>query len=270
MKNFSKEFRVSPGKKAGLAKIDTSDTHGIDSKQKAKADLEESTQKLADLQYRLYAENRQALLIVFQALDAGGKDGTIRSVMSGLNPASCKVTSFKAPTPEELSHDFLWRIHKVAPGKGEIGIFNRSHYEDVLVVRVHNLVPKSVWSERYDQINRFEEMLAKNGTRIIKFMLHISKDEQRERLQARLDDPQKNWKVQMGDFEERKLWDEYMNAFEEALSRCSTPHAPWYVIPADKKWFRNVAVSQIIVDTLKDMNPKFPKPTLDVSKIKFE
>jgi PPK2 family polyphosphate:nucleotide phosphotransferase len=203
-------------------------------------------------------------------MDAGGKDGTIRHVMSGLNPQGCRVSSFKVPTEEELAHDYLWRIHRAVPGKGEIGIFNRSHYGDVLVVRVHNLVPKRVWSKRYDQINAFENILAENGVTIVKFFLHISKDEQKQRLQERLDDSSKHWKVSAADFEERKYWDDYTEAYEDVLSRCSTPWAPWYVIPANRKWFRNLAVAGILVSTLEDMDMRFPKSKLDLSKFSLD
>jgi PPK2 family polyphosphate:nucleotide phosphotransferase len=199
-------------------------------------------------------------------MDAGGKDGTIRHVMSGLNPQGCHVTSFKVPTEEELAHDYLWRVHRAVPAKGEIGIFNRSHYGDVLVVRVHNLVPRRVWSERYEQINGFEKILADNDVTIVKFFLHISKEEQKKRLQERLDDPAKHWKVSEADFEERRFWPDYIKAYEDALSKCSTPWAPWYVIPADHKWFRNLAVADILVSTLEDMDMRFPKSKLDLSR----
>jgi PPK2 family polyphosphate:nucleotide phosphotransferase len=203
-------------------------------------------------------------------MDAGGKDGTIRHVMSGLNPQGCRVTSFKVPTEEELAHDYLWRIHRAVPAKGEIGIFNRSHYGDVLVVRVHNLVPKRVWSKRFEQINAFERILAETGVTIVKFFLHISKEEQKRRLQDRLDDSSKHWKISPADFEERKYWDDYVKAYEDILARCSTPWAPWYVIPADHKWFRNLAVADVLVRTLKDMRMRFPKSKLDLSKFVLE
>jgi len=203
-------------------------------------------------------------------MDASGKDGTVRHVMTGLNPQACRATSFKVPSPEEASHDFLWRIHKAMPARGEIGIFNRSQYEDVLVVRVHELVPKSVWSGRYDQINAFEKLMSANGVTILKFFLHISKKEQLERLEQRLKDPTRNWKISEADFKERQRWDDYVKAYEAVLSRCNESRAPWFVIPANKKWFRNLAVSQIIVETLERMNPKFPKPTVDLSKIKVK
>jgi PPK2 family polyphosphate:nucleotide phosphotransferase len=260
------KFKIEPGSKVKLSRWDASDTAGIEAKKQALPELEDHRKKLYELQYLLHAEKRRAVLIVLQAMDAGGKDGTIRHVMSGLNPQGCHVSSFKVPTEEELAHDYLWRIHRAVPGKGEIGIFNRSHYGDVLVVRVHNLVPKQAWSKRYEQINAFEKILAENGVTILKFFLHISKDEQKKRLQERLDDPSKHWKVSSADFEERKFWDDYTKAYEDALSRCSTPWAPWYIIPANRKWFRNLAVADILVSTLEDMDMQFPKSKLDLSK----
>ena len=257
---------VKPGKKVKLADWDPDYTHGF-TKEEAAHELEKYHARMEVLQDLLYAEKKYALLIVLQALDAGGKDGTIRHVMSGVNPQGCAVTSFKAPTAEELGHDFLWRVHKAVPIKGTIGIFNRSHYEDVLVVRVHDLVPKSVWSKRYGQINDFERMLADSGVKILKFFLHISKDEQKRRFEARLKDPDKRWKWSEADFKERKRWDDYTAAFEDALTECSHEDAPWFIIPANKKWFRDLAVSQIIVETLEDMKMKYPKPDFDPSKI---
>ncbi len=268
-KQFTKELIVKPGEKVRLSKYDPDDTLGWHKGHKMQAALEDTIQRIDDLQYRFSAERKRALLIVLQGLDTAGKDGTIRHVMSGMNPQGCKVTSFKVPTTEEAAHDFLWRVHKAVPERGEIGIFNRSHYEDVLVVRVHKLVPKEVWSARYDQINEFESILAENGVRILKFFLHISKDEQKSRLLQRIDDPNRNWKLSEADFHERKFWDDYTAAYEHALAKCSTKDAPWFVIPANKKWFRNLAVSHIIAEALEDMNPKFPPPTVDVSKLKF-
>lgn len=262
--NLAKRLMVRPSSKLG--DWDAGETFGF-KKDESHALLEKNVGRLAELEYRLYAESKRALLIVLQGMDASGKDGTVRHVMSGLNPQSCRVTSFKVPTAEEQAHDFLWRIHRAVPAHGEIGIFNRSHYEDVLIVRVRNLVPKSVWSKRYRQINDFEAMLAENGVHILKFFLHISKDEQRERLQARLKDKTKNWKFNPGDLEERKLWKDYQRAYEDALSRCSSKHAPWFVVPANKKWFRNLAVSQIIVETLEKLDMKFPKPAFDLSRV---
>lgn len=269
MAKFTKELVVKPGEKVHLSKYDPDETLGWHKGHKMDADLEDAIRRIDNLQYRFSAERKRALLIVLQGLDTAGKDGTIRHVMSGLNPQGCKVTSFKVPTAEEAAHDFLWRVHNAAPQLGEIGIFNRSHYEDVLIVRVHKLVPKDVWSKRYNQINDFESILAANGTRILKFFLHISKDEQKKRLLARIDDPDRNWKLSEADFHERKFWNDYTDAYEHALSKCSTHDAPWFIIPANKKWFRNMAVSHIIAETLEDMNPKFPPPTVDVSKLKF-
>lgn len=266
---FSKELIVKPGEKVRLSKYDADDTLGWHKGHKMEASLENALQRIDNLQYRLGAERKQALLIVLQGLDTAGKDGTIRHVMTGMNPQGCKVTSFKVPTTEEAAHDFLWRVHKAVPELGEVGIFNRSHYEDVLVVRVHKLVPKEVWSERYDQINQFESILAANGVRILKFFLHISKDEQRKRLMQRIDDPGRQWKISEADFHERKFWNDYTDAYEHAIAKCSTDDAPWFIIPSNKKWFRNLAVSHVIAETLEDMNPKFPPPTVDVSKIKF-
>src|SRR5579859_1781151 len=262
----SKKFLVKPGKKLKLADHDPDDSHGF-TKNMADRQLIKHRAKLDQLQELLYAGRQHALLIVLQAMDAGGKDGTIRHVMEGVNPQSCDVASFKAPTALELGHDFLWRVHNVVPIKGSIGIFNRSHYEDVLIARVHKLVPKSVWSKRYDQINDFERMLAENGVKILKFFLHISKDEQKRRFEERIADANKRWKVSPADFEERKLWDQYMTAYEAALSKCSFEWAPWYVIPANKKWFRNCAISQIIVEALESLDMKYPKITFDPATI---
>ena len=267
---LGKRFMVAPHTRLKLGEFDPDDTAGFEKGDKAHARLEKNITRMEDLQYRLYAESRRALLIILQGMDAGGKDGTVRHVMSGLNPQGCRVTSFKVPSAEEAGHDFLWRIHRAVPAHGEIGIFNRSHYEDVLVVRVHQLVPKSVWSARYDQINAFEKLLTENGVTILKFFLHISKQEQKERLEARLEDSSRNWKISPADLKERERWGDYVKAYETVLSRCSTPAIPWFVIPSNKKWFRNLAVSQIIVETLERMNPKFPKATFDVSKLKVK
>jgi len=267
---LGKRFMIKPHAGFKLSGFDPDDTAGFEKGDKAHARLEENISRMEDLQYRLYAESRRALLIVLQGMDASGKDGTVRHVMSGLNPQGCHVTSFKVPSAEEASHDFLWRIHQAVPAHGEIGIFNRSHYEDVLVVRVHELVPKSVWSARYDEINAFEKLLTENGVTILKFFLHISKQEQKERLEARLQDSTRNWKISPADFKERERWGDYVKAYEAVLSRCSTSAIPWFVIPSNKKWFRNLAVSQIIVETLEQMNPKFPKPAFDISKLKVK
>ncbi len=267
---FYKQFVVTAHPNLRLSKFDPADTAGFHKGDKVQTQLEKNVERMADLQYRLYAEGRRAMLIILQGMDASGKDGTVRHVMTGLNPQACRVTSFKVPSDEESRHDFLWRIHKAVPAHGEIGIFNRSHYEDVLVVRVHNLVAKSVWSARYDEINRFEKLLTENGVLILKFFLHISKEEQTERLEERIKDPSHNWKISPADLKERALWNDYVKAYEAVLKKCSTPNAPWFIIPSNKKWFRNLAVSQIIVETLEQMSPKFPKPAFDVSKLKVK
>jgi len=268
--NLRDKLVVPPGKSAWLAKRDPDDTLGFEKDHKTKAVLTKQCERLDALQYLLYAERKHALLVVLQSLDAGGKDGTIRHVMSGLNPQGCRATAFKVPTAEEASHDFLWRVHLAVPPSGDIGIFNRSHYEDVLVVRVHNLVPKAVWSKRYDQINAFEKTLAESGVQIVKVFLHISKQEQKKRFRERLHDRDKRWKISPADFAERKFWSDYQAAYEDAITLCSTPWAPWYVIPANKKWFRNLAVSRILVETLEDLRMKFPPPSFDVSHIKIK
>jgi PPK2 family polyphosphate:nucleotide phosphotransferase len=257
---------VSPGKKTRLSDIDPDDTLGLKNDEVSQKMLQKLVARLDDLQYLLYASKKYALLIVLQGIDGAGKDGTIRHVISGVNPQGCRVTSFKTPSAEEAAHDFLWRIHGAIPDRGEIGIFNRSHYEDVLVVRVHKLVPESVWSRRYKQINQFERILAENNVKILKFYLHISNEEQKKRFRQRLDDRTRWWKLSPTDFQERRYWNDYMDAYEDVLRYCSTPWAPWYIIPSNKKWFRNLAVSHIIVKTLEDMNMKFPKPSFDVSR----
>lgn len=236
----------------------------------AEREFKEWRKELRELQYRLYAEDKRKVLIVLQALDAGGKDGTIRNVFQGVNPQGVKVASFKSPTKLELEHDFLWRIHQHVPSKGTIGVFNRSHYEDVLIVRVQDIVPESVWRPRYEHINRFEKLLADTGTTILKFYLHISKDEQKERLQDRLDRPEKNWKFEPGDLIQRKKWDGYREAFEDVFEYTSTDYAPWYVIPADQKWYRNWAIMNILVSTLREMDPQFPEAGVDVTQYKID
>ena len=266
---FAEELIATPGKKVRLEKWNPEETLGWSKNHKMKASLEKTIEKLDKLQYLLYAEHKRALLIVLQGLDAAGKDGTIRHVMSGVNPQGCRVTSFKKPTPEELAHDFLWRVHQAVPPVGDIGIFNRSHYEDVLIARVHNLVPKDVWSKRYDEINGFECMLDENNIKILKFFLHISKDEQKRRFEQRIEDQDRRWKISESDFAERKYWDDYTAAYEAVLTKCSTERAPWYIIPANKKWFRNLAVSHIIVETLESLQMKFPAPSVDISRIKL-
>jgi len=263
-----KRYMVKPGSKFKIAACDPDETDDFADKDAAREKLRTNQQKIAELQYKLYSENRQSLLIVLQAMDAGGKDGTIKNVLAAMNPQSCRVQSFKAPNAVELAHDFLWRIHHNAPKKGEVVIFNRSHYEDVLVVRVHDLVPKEIWSERYELINDFEKLLAASGTRIVKFFLNISKEEQLKRFLSRLGDQAKTWKISDGDYKERQYWDKYMTAFEDALGKCSKPHAPWYVIPANHKWFRDVLISEILVRTMEEMNMKLPQPTVDLQLVK--
>lgn len=260
-------IKVEPGQTVNLSKIDPNDTGSIDDKKWARKQAGANVERMAELQNVLYAQDKHRLLIVLQAMDAGGKDGTIRRIMSGVNPQGVQVTSFKKPTEEELSHDFLWRIHKAVPPRGMIGIFNRSHYEDVLVVRVHNLVPKAVWQARYDHINNFERLLADSGVTILKFFLYISKDEQKERFQERLDIPEKRWKFNPGDLDERALWGSYIEAFEAALSHCSTDHAPWYVVPANRKWYRNLVISETIVKTLESLDLEYPAPAADFGDI---
>ena len=265
MKNISRELAVRPKKKVKLADIDPANTLGLQ-KAAAATRLAKNLERLSELQYLLYAEAKRALLVVLQGIDAGGKDGTIRHVMSGLNPQGVTVTPFKVPEGAEKRHDYLWRVHNAVPEWGKIGIFNRSHYEDVLVVRVHNLVPKSVWSKRFAQINNFEQMLCENGVRVIKFLLYISKEEQEKRFRERLEDRSKNWKFSPDDLREREHWDEYIAAYEDMLHKCSTDWAPWYVIPANHKWFRNLAVSQIIREELEGMKLHYPKPAEDLTE----
>jgi PPK2 family polyphosphate:nucleotide phosphotransferase len=269
MKHLARELIVAPDSKIKLADIDAGDTHRVD-KAATAARLAKNLQRLSVLQYLLYAEAKRSLLVVLQGIDAGGKDGTIRRVMSGMNPQGVRVTPFKAPEGIEKRHDYLWRIHRAVPEHGMIGIFNRSHYEDVLIVRVHGLAPKPVWSKRFQQINDFERALTENGTTIIKFLLYISKDEQAERFRERLNDKSKNWKFSPADVEDRSYWDQYIEAYEDVPPRPPTPHAPWYVIPANRKWFRNLAVSEIMLETLEGLDLKYPKPAADLSQIKFE
>ena len=251
--------RLKPGKKVKLAEISTRGKDFHKDREAADAEFEELKKELIKLQERLYAESKQKLLVVFQAMDTGGKDSTIRSVFSGLNPQGVQVTSFKEPTKEELAHDFLWRIHKAVPASGYIGIFNRSHYEDVIVVRVANIFPESVWRPRYELINQFERLLFSSGTRVLKFYLHISEEEQKKRLEERREDPRKNWKFSAEDLAKRKEWKEYMEVYEDAFAHCTTDEAPWYVIPADQKWYRNLAIARVVVATLKEMDPRWPK-----------
>jgi PPK2 family polyphosphate:nucleotide phosphotransferase len=262
------KYRVKPGHKIKLSDYDPEDISQFSGDKKAaKARLAELCQKLGELQEVLYAEHKHKILVVLQALDTGGKDGAIRAVFSGVNPQGVHVASFKVPTPEELDHDILWRVHAQVPGKGELVIFNRSHYEDVLVVRVHNLVPENVWRTRYAQIRDFERMLAEEGTTILKFYLNISMDEQKKRLQERLGDPKKRWKFNPGDLKERALWDDYTSAYQDAINETSTKWAPWYVIPANHNWYRNLAVASVIVQALEDLKLKYPEPIEDLDKI---
>lgn len=253
------KYLVQPGATVQLGQWDPDDKSLFElGKAEGKKTLLALNQELESLQELLYAEGKHKVLIILQAMDTGGKDGTIRHVFEGVNPQGVKVASFKVPTPTELAHDYLWRVHKHTPGQGEIVIFNRSHYEDVLVVRVHNLVPEEVWSRRYEHIRAFEKTLADEGTTILKFYLHISREEQKERLQARLDEPQKRWKFSKGDLAERALWDRYQAAYQEALSQTSTEYAPWYVIPANRKWYRNLVISTIIINKLKSLQMAYP------------
>jgi PPK2 family polyphosphate:nucleotide phosphotransferase len=267
--NVSERFRVPAGKKFRLKDCDTADTNGMESKKEAKERLEKGVKRLRELQEKLYAQDCWALLLIFQAMDAAGKDSTIEHVMSGVNPQGCEVYSFKAPSSEELDHDFLWRTSRRVPERGRIGIFNRSYYEEVLIVQVHeailmsqrlptSLVTKHIWKERYEDINAFERYLSRNGVVVRKFFLNVSKEEQRQRFLARLDEPEKNWKFSVSDAKERAHWDEYMHAYEQAIAATSSDEAPWYVIPADKKWFMRMAVAEIVVETMEGMDLKFP------------
>ena len=266
--NYSQMFKVTAGKKVDLGKIDPSFRDGHETHESAEMETAHDQKRLRELQDLLYAERRHSLLICLQAIDTGGKDGTINHVLGAMNPQGCRVVPFKQPSAEELAHEFLWRANKAAPARGEVVIFNRSHYEDVLVVRVHNLVPENVWSRRFDRINEFEKGLAEHDTHILKFFLHISKEEQLKRFRERLDDPNKYWKISESDYKERGYWDTYVNAYEGALSRCSTEHAPWFVIPANHKWFRNLAIARIVVEQLEKLNMKYPEPTVDIAQIR--
>jgi PPK2 family polyphosphate:nucleotide phosphotransferase len=259
---------VEPGSRVRLDAIDPSDTGKHGGEDDAQAAIGEDLARLTKLQYRLYAENRRSLLIVLQAPDAGGKDGTVRHVFGALNPMGASVHAFKVPTADEAAHDFLWRIHTVTPARGRIVIFNRSHYEDVLVTRVHGIVPKETIVKRYDRINEFEKNLAQAGTLILKFYLHISADEQLRRFAARLEDPRKQWKISDADYTERDFWDDYRKAFEDALEQTSTRRAPWFVIPANHKWFRNLAVARIVTDALDDLDMKYPEPSVDLEEMR--
>lgn len=265
-----KKLMVIEGKKINLQRLSPDYNFSID-EEKAEYVLKQNLKKrMSELQYRLYAERKNGLLIVFQGIDTSGKDSTIRHVISAFNPQSCAVKAFKEPTTEDLSHDFLWRIHKRAPSKGEIVVFNRSHYEDIIQPRVHKTIHKSIWSQRYEHINAFERCLSDNSIKIIKFFLHISKEEQRKRLEERMNDPSKQWKASESDITERKFWNNYTVAYQDIINRCSNLWAPWYIIPANKKWFRNLVVALIIVDTLERMKPKFPKPTINLSEMTID
>jgi PPK2 family polyphosphate:nucleotide phosphotransferase len=259
-----------PGSKVRLEHIDSGFKGHRESRDGAEDESEQDRDKLRSLQERFYADGRRSLLICLQGLDAAGKDGTIDHILGAMNPQGCRVVGFKQPSLEELAHDFLWRVHRVTPPKGGVAIFNRSHYEDVLVVRVHNLVPKDVWSRRYDQINAFEQELVTDHTDVLKFYLHISKKEQLRRFEKRLDDPAKRWKISESDYKERKSWDDYTQAYEDVLSRCSTRHAPWFVIPSDHKWFRNLAIGRIVVEHLEGLGLKFPEPSVNLERIRRE
>jgi PPK2 family polyphosphate:nucleotide phosphotransferase len=260
--------RVKPSSRINLSKSDPNDTSGFKGgKKEGRERLRKLNAQLDALQETLYAEHKHKILIVLQAMDTGGKDGTIRNVFEGVNPQGVRVATFKAPTPEELDHDYLWRVHRETPGKGEIVIFNRSHYEDVLIVRVHGLAPEKTWRKRYDQINEFERMLAEEGTTILKFFLHIDRDEQKARLQERLDDAKKHWKFNPDDLKERKRWNDYMDAYEEVLRRTSTAWAPWYVVPANHKWYRDLVVASAVIEKLKSLRIHFPEPQFDPATI---
>jgi len=271
MSNYMKKFIVMPGSKVRLKHFDPGYHGKHESHEKALLEIQKYVEKMEQLQYLMYAERKHSLLVVLQGLDAAGKDGVVRHILTGMNPAGCAAVGFKQPTPEELAHDFLWRVHPHVPTKGSIAIFNRSHYEDVLVVRVHQLVPEKVWSKRYDEINEFEKLIVtQNATTILKFFLHISKEEQLARFAQRLDDPARQWKISESDYKERDYWGDYTEAFEDVLNRTSTERAPWFVIPSNHKWFRDLAVSQIISRTMEEMGMQMPKPTVDLAKIRRE
>lgn len=268
-KSMCERLRVAPGKRFALDEKLAESTPGVGTREEADAQFPEAHRRLGELQYKMFVDGRFGLLIVLQAIDGGGKDSTIRNVFSAFNPQGCTVTSFKVPSAEEQRHDFLWRIHNAVPARGEVGVFNRSHYEDVLVVRVDKLVPKNIWSARYEQINAFERGLDLNGIRVVKFLLHISKDEQRQRLQERLEEPEKLWKFDPQDLEKRRQWDEYREAFEDAVAKCSTTEAPWYVIPANRKWYRNYAIARILLETLGELSLQWPPAKVDPAKIRI-
>ena len=266
--DYREQFAVKPGDRVRLGHVDPGYKGGHENADKAADEIAHFKQKLGEHQSVLYAEKRHSVLIVLQALDAAGKDGTVNHVFSAFNAQGARVAGFKQPTPEEHAHDFLWRVHPHAPGRGEIAIFNRSHYEDVLVTRVHKLIDEQTWTARYRRINEFEALLADNDTTILKFFLHIDRDQQLARFAERLKDPGRNWKISESDYSERALWDDYIAAFEEAMAATSTKQAPWYVIPANHKWFRNLAVSQIVADTMHDLGMRYPAPTVDLAEIR--
>jgi PPK2 family polyphosphate:nucleotide phosphotransferase len=262
------QFHIKTGSKVDLGKIDPNFHGNFENESAAVVELAKYSQRLTELQALMTAENKHSLLIVLQAMDGGGKDGTINHVMAAMNPQGCSVVGFKVPTAEELAHDYLWRIHKATPAKGRITVFNRSHYEDVLVVRVHNLVPMDVWSKRYNEINAFERGLVNSGTTIVKFFLHIDKEEQLRRFKDRLDEPDKQWKISDSDYTEREYWEDYQQSYMDAISKCSFNYAPWYVIPANHKWFRNLMVSQILVEIMEGWKMKYPEPSVNLTEIR--
>ena len=269
MMNYTKKFRVKPGSKVKLDDIDANFTDKYESHAHALSEIEANNEKMAKLQYLMYAEDKQSLLIILQGRDAAGKDGTVNHVLSAMNPQGCTVSAFKQPSSAEAAHDFLWRVHKATPEKGHVAIFNRSHYEDVLIQRVHKMAPKRIIDQRYEHINNFEKLLyGDKKTHILKFYLHIDADEQLRRFKQRIDDPARNWKISEGDYAERPYWNAYTKAFEAALENCSTEEAPWFIIPSNHKWFRNLAISQIISAKLESLNMKFPEPTVDLEEIK--
>jgi len=271
MSNYRKKLIVKPESKIRLKHFDPGYHGKHESHKSALQEIQENLQKMDELQYLMYAENKHSLLIVLQGLDAAGKDGVVRHVLTGMNPEGCVSVNFKQPTKEELAHDFLWRVHPHVPRKGSVAIFNRSHYEDVLVARVHGLVPEKVWSKRYDQINDFEKLIVtENNTTILKFFLHISKEEQLARFKKRLDDPDRQWKISDSDYKEREYWGDYVEAFEDVLNKTSTEQAPWFIIPSNRKWFRDLAISQLIVRQMEDMDMQLPKPTVNLAEIRRE
>jgi PPK2 family polyphosphate:nucleotide phosphotransferase len=269
MSNYLKKLVVKPGSKIRLKHLDPGYHGKHESHKSALPEIQRYVQKMEQLQYLMYAERKHSLLIVLQGLDAAGKDGVVRHVLTGMNPSGCVESNFKQPTAEEIAHDFLWRVHPHLPAKGSVAIFNRSHYEDVLVVRVHGLVPEKVWSKRYDEINDFEKLIAiQNNTTILKFFLYISKQEQLARFAKRLDDPTRRWKISESDYKERDYWKDYIEAFEDVLSKTSTEHAPWFIVPSNHKWFRDLSISQIITRTMEEMKMQLPKPTVNLAEIR--